>query len=136
MRPLAKGCAPVLSPVTARGWSRDVRIFSSRRWASTVTRHTGQVRPSTLLGATWAPRLGNTDLNPRGMRLGGVQTRSLRKANYVEKMGDNERVEELLESLEVRDDKEDTQPELSLNEKNAKLAEEMSKGKSTDPKDT
>lgn len=70
------------------------------------------------------------------MRLGGVQTRSLRKANYVEKMGDNERVEELLESLEVRDDKEDTQPELSLNEKNAKLAEEMSKGKSTDPKDT
>ncbi|KAJ5540789.1 hypothetical protein N7494_005865 [Penicillium frequentans] len=63
------------------------------------------------------------------MLFGGTQTRTLKKANYVEKMGDNEKVEELLESLEVRDDNKDTQPQLSLDEKNAKRAEEMSKGK-------
>lgn len=69
------------------------------------------------------------------MLFGGTQTRTLKKANYVEKMGDNEKVEELLESLEVRDDKKDTQPQISLDEKNAKRAEEMSKGKHTDPED-
>lgn len=69
------------------------------------------------------------------MLFGGTQTRTLKKANYVEKMGDNEKVEELLESLEVRDDNKDTQPQLSLDEKNAKRAEEMSKGKYTDPED-
>lgn len=125
---------PLLSPATNRGWSRGVRICSSTRWASTVARYTGQERPSTLLGATWTPRLGIAGLNPRGIRFGGIQTRSLKKANYVEKIGDNEKIEDLLESLEVRDDKKDTQPELSINEKNAKRAEEMSKGKSAGPK--
>ncbi|KAJ5643222.1 uncharacterized protein N7484_005729 [Penicillium longicatenatum] len=63
------------------------------------------------------------------MLFGGTQTRSLKKANYVEKIGDNERIEDVLESLEVRDDTKDTQPHLSMNEQNAKRAEEMSKGK-------
>lgn len=87
------------------------------------------------LGATCDLKLGTTGFNPRGMLFGGTQTRTLKKANYVEKMGDNEKVEELLESLEVRDDKKDTQPQISLDEKNAKRAEEMSKGKHTDPED-
>jgi translation initiation factor RLI1 len=69
------------------------------------------------------------------MLFGGTQTRSLKKANYVEKIGDNERIEDVLESLEVRDDTKDTQPHLSMNEQNAKRAEEMSKGESTAPND-
>ncbi|KAJ5653119.1 hypothetical protein N7490_000122 [Penicillium lividum] len=125
MRLSTKGCMPFLSPVTNRGWSRGVRTCSSARWTSTAAR---TAKPSTLLGATWVRRVGITDSNPCGILYGVTQSRSLRKANYVEKIGDNERTEELLESLEVRHDEEDTRPQVGVNEKNAKLAEDMSKG--------
>ncbi|KAJ5745177.1 hypothetical protein N7520_010359 [Penicillium odoratum] len=126
MRLSTKGCVPFLSPVTNRGWSRGVRTCSSGRWTSTAAR---TVKPSTLLGATWVRRVGITDSNSREILYGVTQSRSLRKANYVEKIGDNERTEELLESLEVRHDEEDTRPQVGVNEKNAKWAEDMSKGK-------
>lgn len=46
---------------------------------------------------------------PRAL-LGQIQTRSFRKANYVEKVVDNEKTEDVLEALEVRDDEKGTQP--------------------------
>ena len=36
--------------------------------------------------------------------------RSFKKANYVKRIGDNERTEEILESLEVKDDEKDAPP--------------------------
>ncbi|KAJ5726741.1 uncharacterized protein N7483_008098 [Penicillium malachiteum] len=62
----------------------------------------------------------------------GTQVRSIRKANYVERIGDSARAEEILESLETKDDQTDTESQrhvLSEQEKNAKWAEDMSKGK-------
>jgi hypothetical protein len=79
------------------------------------------------------PRIGA----PR--ELGQVQTRSFRKANYIEKIGDNERSEEILETLEVRDDEPDTKasPKVldgkgekpSTERQDAKFSEDMTKGK-------
>ncbi|KAJ5923485.1 hypothetical protein N7454_008730 [Penicillium verhagenii] len=131
MRPITKGSATLMSQAANRGWSRGVRTCSSGLWASTVTRHNGQgQRPNSLPRAGWAPTLGINGYNAFGTPFQGTQTRFLRKANYVEKIGDNERMEELLEALEVKDDKKDTRPKLGVNQNKAKWAEDMSKGAS------
>ena len=49
-----------------------------------------------------APGFGGVPITP----LRHSQIRSLKKANYIERIGDNERTEEILEKLEVRDDDE------------------------------
>ena len=42
---------------------------------------------------------------------GQGQVRFFRKANYVEKIGDNEKTEQILETLEVKDDERDGRPQ-------------------------
>lgn len=75
-------------------------------------------------------------VTPRAV-LGQMQTRSFRKANYAERVPDSEKAEEILETLEVRDDEKDTQrPRRALNEsegspsgqQNAERHEDMTKG--------
>lgn len=68
----------------------------------------------------------------------GQSQRRFRKANYADKVHDNEKTEEILEALEVRDDEKDTQPTRQvLNAKGKKSSsgqqgsewpEEMTKG--------
>jgi hypothetical protein len=47
---------------------------------------------------------------PRALA-GPSQVRFFRKANYIEKIGDNERTEEMLETLEVKDDEQNDRPQ-------------------------
>ncbi|KAJ5126040.1 hypothetical protein N7526_008217 [Penicillium atrosanguineum] len=72
-------------------------------------------------------------------QLGQTQTRFFKKANYIERIGDNERTEDVLEALEVRDDEPDTRPspkvlgangeKPSTEHQDAKWSEDMTKGK-------
>lgn len=71
-------------------------------------------------------------------QLGQVQTRFIKKANYVEKIGDNESSEEFLEALDVKDDEPDTRPspkvldgkgeKPSTEHQDAKFSDDMTKG--------
>lgn len=71
--------------------------------------------------------------------LGQTQTRFFKKANYIERIGDNEKTEDILEALEVRDDEPDTRPSSkvlgasgekpSTERQDAKWSEGMTKGK-------
>lgn len=70
--------------------------------------------------------------------LGQTQTRSFKKANYAEKIADNQKAEEVLEALDIRDDEKDAQPprqSLSDNgekppsaQENTESHEDMTKG--------
>lgn len=91
-----------------------------------------QPRPSALQKLSWGSGASADLARRQDLVLRGTQIRSFKRANYVERIGDNERSEELLEALEVRDDEKDTQPRkeiLGESEKNAKWAEDMTKGK-------
>jgi hypothetical protein len=84
-----------------------------------------------------APTLSRPGVGaPRG--LGQTQTRFFKKANYIEKISDNEKTEDILEALEVRDDEPDTRPSKVLGAngekpstegQDAKWSEGMTKGK-------
>ena len=123
MRPAARGCAPFLSPARHHLWSRGVRTpsFSSRVGSTTVLNGGRPIHllaqragcgNASPLGSSWSSRIVRLEqCTPAAPLLGTIQTRSLKKANYVENIGDNERSEELLQSLEVRDGEKDTQPQ-------------------------
>ncbi|OOQ89968.1 hypothetical protein PEBR_05768 [Penicillium brasilianum] len=49
-----------------------------------------------------------------GALAGQGQARFFRKANYIEKIGDNERTEEIQEILEVKDDEQNDQPQRDI----------------------
>lgn len=85
-----------------------------------------------------APTLSRPGIGvPR--ELGQTQTRFFKKANYIERIGDNEKTEEVLEALEVRDDEPDTQSSRhvlgangekpSTERQDAKWSQDMTKGK-------
>ncbi|OQD73293.1 hypothetical protein PENDEC_c016G02366 [Penicillium decumbens] len=70
---------------------------------------------------------------------GEAQIRFYRKANYVERIGDNKKTEDILEAFEVRDDEPDTRPSRQVlgaggekpptEHQDAKWSKEMTKGK-------
>lgn len=68
--------------------------------------------PSLPSKECYAPRISHPSLfRVPGALAGHGQVRFFRKANYIEKIGDNERTEEILETLEVNDDEKDTRPQ-------------------------
>lgn len=98
---------------------------------SSAARHS-QPRPSALQKLSLGSGVAADLARRQDLVLRGTQIRSFKRANYVERIGDNERSEELLEALEVRDDEKDTQPRKEIigeSEKNSKWAEDMTKGK-------
>lgn len=85
-----------------RSSCRQLHLLSSRGTESSAS-------GAGLLGrATGALAIG---AKPRVAAASPVQTRSFRKANYVERIGDNERTEEILEALDVKDDEKDVPPQ-------------------------
>ena len=88
-----------------RSSCRQLHLLSSREAG-----HSGLARPS------YASQLPSRIPGPptsgivRASQSGLGHVRSFKKANYVEKIGDNERTEEILESLEVKDDEKDAPP--------------------------
>lgn len=150
MRPVGRGCAPLVSMVRRQaGWcGAGTYALSGRPSGNTIfpgcrgihlllrggvdgTSSEAARLPSSMslwkFGAT-APRVS----------LGQTQTRSFKKRNYVERVTNKEKAEEVLEALEVRDDEKDTQPPRQvLNEKGEESSsgpqdpgshEEMTKG--------
>lgn len=117
MRPAARSCAPFVPSTRSQLWlrglgtqslaaiSRPIPLkaclqCSSRREIPSLT-----TRGSRTSGISHAPLVRA----PRA--LAQSQVRFFRKANYVERIGDNEKTEEILETLEVKDDERDDRPQ-------------------------
>lgn len=157
MRPAARGYASLISTARSRVLWRGggTHLFSGRSSsiASGSSPQRVPFRPIHLLsqrglgqnglsGAAWTSPTRSTGSSVAGAsreQLGQTQTRFFRKANYVEKMHDNEKTGEVLEALEVRDDEKDTQPQWqvlgadgekpSSEGQDAKRCEDLTKGK-------
>lgn len=148
MRHATRSCAPLVS--TARHQTcRGVGLHSLAGRSGTIA--LGGYRQLHLLSSRrfgrnaqsgWklslAPTLSRPGIGvPR--ELGQTQTRFFKKANYIERIGDNEKTEEVLEALEVRDDEPDTQSSRhvlgangekpSTERQDAKWSQDMTKGK-------
>ncbi|KAJ5093289.1 hypothetical protein N7456_009150 [Penicillium angulare] len=129
MPSLSRGCGPFLLPAKrclgSRGAGPSVlpgRLFSSIARPSQSNSSILPWKPRTRIGSCYDSTLLSK----------GAQTRSFKRANYVERIGDNERSEEILEALEVNDGQNDTQSQRQIIDegtKNAKWAEDMTKGK-------
>lgn len=147
MRHATRSCVPLVS--FARHQARRVSI-------PTLAGKTGTIA---LGGHRQLHLLSNNGFernNPSGWRMstsptlfrpnvgalkgpGQAQSRFFKKANYIEKIGDNERTEDFLEELEFRNDKPDTRPspkvlsakgeKPSTERQDAKWSEDMTKGK-------
>lgn len=73
----------------------------------------------------------------------GVQVRSLKKANYVERIRDSESAEDLLEAMEVRQDEKNVPPQRQVlnedgsgkaeSEHNEEVTAHLTKGMNTCP---
>lgn len=116
------------SGTVALGGYRQLHLLSSRGFEKNAL-------PGWQLSTT--PKLSRPSVGaPR--QLGQVQTRFIKKANYVEKIGDNESSEEFLEALDVKDDEPDTRPspkvldgkgeKPSTEHQDAKFSDDMTKG--------
>lgn len=157
MRPAARGCAPLVSMARSRVMWRGVGThLVSGRSSSIALRSSPQRLPfrqihllsqrgfgqTGLSGAAWTSPTRSTGRPVAGASwepLGQTQTRFFRKANCIEKTHYNEKTEEVLEALEVRDDEKDTQPQRrvlgangekpSSEGQDAKRTEDLTKGK-------
>lgn len=117
------------SETIALGGYRQLHLLSSRRFEESTTSG-WKLPPATTL---CRPSVGV----PR--ESGEAQIRFYRKANYVERIGDNKKTEDILEALEFRDDEPDTRhsrqvlgaggEKPSTEHQDAKWSKEMTKGK-------
>lgn len=102
-----------LGSASRRGACRQLHLFSSGGVRAGISRagHLDQATGSSTHRSPWGP----------------LQTRSFRKANYVERIGDNERTEEILEALDVKDDEKDVPPQRQVTEEEKPPSEEETK---------
>lgn len=117
MRLAARACAPLASTARCQVVNRGIRAhllcgkFSSNVPGGLKGMHLlsrrGALCEFTGASAT-RPELLDESLKAL---CGQSQSRSFRKANYADKVHDNEKTEEVLEALEVRDDEKDTRPQ-------------------------
>ncbi|KAJ5584257.1 uncharacterized protein N7459_004057 [Penicillium hispanicum] len=127
----ARGCASLASVARGQVSWRGVGVYSSGTFGSSALVGSYQrssyrqihgflhgYRGTVSTEAAWSPaaRLAQLDLRapglvgaPRALLTHG-QVRCFKKANYIERIGDNERTEDILERLEVRDDEKDVSP--------------------------
>lgn len=121
MRPAAPSCTPFVPSIRSQLWLRGLGTQSPA----------ARSRPIALKGCLqgitersihslprkgcYKPEISHPSLirGPRALA-GQGQVRFFRKANYIEKIGDNERTEEILETLEVKDDEKDAQPQRQI----------------------
>lgn len=130
MRSVARSYAPLVATVRRQtGWRgagslATNNVLTSRRGIHLLSRG--------AIEAAWlSPALSSRGLvvtAPRAL-LGQTQIRSFKKANYVEKVTDNEKTEEVLEALKVRDDEKGTQPSRQVLKENG---EKPSSGQDTE----
>ncbi|KAJ5669410.1 hypothetical protein N7462_010480 [Penicillium macrosclerotiorum] len=141
MLPAARSCTPLVPTARSQFWWRTVgtsslpgkpspiaqgrcpqRFLSSRRTLPTNGFRT----------AAWSTR---DQVNRRRN-----QARFFRKANYIERIGDNEKAEKILETLEVKEDEKDAPPQRQVLDEEGnmksppktqteKWSEHMTKGK-------
>lgn len=87
----------------AVGWRRVGTYALSGRLGANVSSGYRQIH-------RFSPRPVRLVAEPSRAWLGQTQTRSFNKASYTGEAHHNEKAEEVLEALEVRDDEKDTQP--------------------------
>lgn len=117
MRLAARSCAPFASAKRSQLWLRGFGTQSlparSRPIAlrACLQRLPEQARPSLSAKTSWKSEIPHHSLfgAPRALA-GQKQVRCFKKANYIEKIGDNEKTEDVLETLEVQDDEQDDRP--------------------------
>ncbi|KAJ5368723.1 uncharacterized protein N7496_008483 [Penicillium cataractarum] len=121
MRPAAPSCTPFVPSIRSQLWLPGLGTQSlaarSRPIALKACLQGIKKRsmPSLPRKGCYAPGISHP--SPiRGTRAlaGQGQVRFFRKANYIEKIGDNERTEEILETLEVNDDEKYAQPQRQI----------------------
>lgn len=110
MQSVARGVASLVSTVKWQAGRRGLGMYapagalSGCRGIHMTGGNDGPARLSLVMSSR-----GLAAIAPHPLR-GQTQTRSFKKANYVEKIVDNEKAQEVLEALEVRDDETDAQP--------------------------
>lgn len=120
MRPAARSCAPFSPSTRSQLWLRGLGTQSlaarSRPIALKACLQSSPERwiPSLSTRGSWTPGISHTSLARGPRALAQSQARFFRKANYVETIGDNEKTEEILETLEVKDDEQDDRPQRQI----------------------
>lgn len=118
MRLAARSCAPFASARRSQLWLRSFGTQSLHARPRSIVlkaclgREPEQAASPSSTETLWGTRIPpfSPFKVPRALN-GQGQARFFRKANYIEKIGDNEKTEQILETLEVKDDERDDRPQ-------------------------